>query len=510
MRAASEVWLGVALGAIAGIAIGALLTVAMVGGRDGAAVPAAAGGGEKPLYWVAPMDPDYRRDRPGKSPMGMDLIPVYAEGGEGADAGPGTIRIAPEVVNNLGVRTARVSRKSLHSTIRTVGYVQYDQDRLVHIHPRVDGWIEKLHVKAAGDPVVTGQPLYELYSPALVNAQEELVLALNRDNRRLVGAAVDRLRALQLSDDFIEALKKRRQVRQSVTFFAPQAGVVDNLNIREGFFVNPGTTLMSIGALDDVWVEAEVFERQAALVKVGMPVTMTLDYLPGREWRGSVDYVYPSLDEKTRTLRARLRFENPDGELKPNMFAQVVLHASDDDGRLIVPREAVIRTGNQNRVVLALGEGHFKSVAVTLGRLDEESAELLDGVREGDEVVTSAQFLLDSESSKRSDFLRMQPQDEQPAAVWTRATILGVMPEQRMVSARHEAIAEWDWPVMTMDFAVDDAVDFDALQEGVDLHVEISRRAGGEYAITAIHVMKPEESPGAESGGHGSHGGAQP
>ena len=159
-------------------------------------------------------------------------------------------------------------------------------------------------------------------------------------------------------------------MKQTLTFYAPQSGVVDNLNIREGFFVKPGTTLMSVGTLDDVWVEAEVFERQAALVNVGLPVTMTLDYLPGKRWQGEVDYVYPALDPKTRTARVRLRFKNPDALLKPNMFAQVAIHANAENDALVIPKEAVIRTGDQDRVVLALGEGRFKSVEVELGRLD--------------------------------------------------------------------------------------------------------------------------------------------
>tara|TARA_R110002110_G_scaffold415561_2_gene650930 strand:- start:149808 stop:151238 length:1431 start_codon:yes stop_codon:yes gene_type:complete len=362
----------------------------------------------EPLYWVAPMDPDYRRDKPGKSPMGMDLVPVYDESGGSGDAGPGTVRIAPEVVNNLGVRTAAVERRTLPSTIRTVGYVKYDEDRLIHIHPRVEGWIETLYVKAAGDPVDAGQPLYELYSPQLVNAQEELLLALKRDNARLVKAAEDRLLALQLSPEFIAQLRRERRVRQTVVFNSPQSGVVDNLNIREGFFVKPGTTLMSVGALDEVWVEAEVFERQAGQVSVGLPVTMSLDYLPAREWQGSVDYVYPSLDEKNRTLRVRLRFDNASGLLRPNMFAQVRIHAAGIENATVVPTEAVIRTGDQDRVVLALDEGRFKSVAVDLGQVGEEFVEVVRGVDPGERIVVSAQFLLDSESSKNSDFLRME------------------------------------------------------------------------------------------------------
>ena len=362
---------------------------------------------KKPLYWAAPMDPNYRREKPGKSPMGMDLIPVYENDGDSTMRSPGTIFISPDVVNNLGVRTSLAQRRPLRTKITTVGYVQYDEDQLVHVHPRVEGWIEKLHVKAAGDPVEKGQALYELYSPQLVNAQEELVLATNRNNARLITAAEERLKALQIDETLIEALKRGGSVEQRLTFYAPQTGVVDNLNIREGFFVKPGTTLMSVGTLDKVWVEAEVFERQAVLVEVGLPVTMTLDYLPGQRWLGKVNYVYPALDPKTRTVRVRLRFANPEGLLKPNMFAQIAIHATAGDDVLVIPKEAVIRTGEQDRVVLALGEGRFKSVTVELGRLNEKFAEIRDGLKEGEPVVTSAQFLLDSESSKTSDFRRM-------------------------------------------------------------------------------------------------------
>jgi Cu(I)/Ag(I) efflux system membrane fusion protein len=380
--------------------------------EQGPAAPESAGSDRRPLYWVAPMDPTYRRDGPGKSPMGMDLVPVYEDA-----AAAGSIRISPEVVNTLGVRTALAGYAALPTEIRTVGYVQYDEDHLVHIHPRVEGWIEKLYVKASGDPVEAGQPLYELYSPQLVNAQEELLLALKRDNPRLVQASVDRLLALQLSPDTVAQLRRDRAVRQNVTFYAPQAGVVDNLNIREGFFVMPGTTLLSIGVLGEVWVEAEVFERQAPLVTVGLPVAMSLDYLPGREWRGRVDYVYPTLDEKNRTLRVRLRFANEDRLLKPNMFVQVVIQAAPVANALVVPREAVIRTGSQDRVVLALGDGRFRSTAVQLGRVDEQNAQILGGLEEGDTVVVSAQFLLDSESSKSADLMRMESGDHAAPAL---------------------------------------------------------------------------------------------
>ncbi|MDN4504086.1 efflux RND transporter periplasmic adaptor subunit [Alteromonadaceae bacterium BrNp21-10] len=455
---------------------------------------------KKALYWVAPMDSNYRRDKPGKSPMGMDLIPVYDDESSSDDFGPGAVKVSPHVVNNLGVRTAPVELKNMHTEISTVGYVQYDEDKLIHIHPRVDGWIEKLYVKATGNPVEKGQPLYTLYSPQLVNAQEELLIALKRNNSSLVTAAKDRLKALQLSADFIKELEQTRKVQQSITFYSPQAGVVDGLKIREGFYVKPGNTLLSIGKLDQVWVEAEVFERDAAMIKEGLPVSMTLDYLPGEDWTGVVDYVYPTLNNKTRTLRVRLKFDNPDFQLKPNMFAQVSIHANQTDSTIIVPKEAVIRTGKQDRVVLALGEGQFKSIEVTIGRVDIDSIEILHGLTEEDVVVTSAQFLIDSESSKSSDFKRMT-HDEVPNSIWMQGEVNSVMTGHRMVNITHGPAEAWDWPEMTMDFNVAENVDFDSLKSGQSLHFEVSKTEDSGYEVTGIHIMsEPEVSSATVSG----------
>ncbi len=363
---------------------------------------------KKPLYWVAPMDPNFKKDSPGKSPMGMDLVPVYQEDESNIQKEEGAVKISPTVINNLGVKTDLVKKSELSLKIVTVGYVKYDEDKLIHIHPRVSGWIEKLSVKSAGDPVIKGEPLYEIYSHELINAQEELFLAMQRKNQSLVDAAEARLRSLQLSQENIDKIKRSRQVQHNVTFFAPQNGVVDNLNIREGFFVKPGTTLMSIGDLSNVWVEAEIFERQAAWVKVNDLVTMTLGYLPGKEWQGKVDYIYPTLNEKTRTVKLRLCFENKERLLKPNMFAQIVIHSENSESALLVPHEAIIRTGQQNRVVLVLNDNQFKSVEVNLGKTNGEYTEVLSGLYENDKIVTSAQFLIDSESSKTSDFKRME------------------------------------------------------------------------------------------------------
>lgn len=268
---------------------------------------------------------------------------------------------------------------------------------------------------------------------------------------------------------------------------------------------------MSIGTLEQMWVEAEVFERQASLVVVGLPVTMTLDYLPGEEWQGKVDYVHPTLDSKTRTVKVRLRFDNKNHELKPNMFAQVVIHTNNSKASLLVPQEAVIRTGSINRVVLALGDGYFKSIEVKVGRFAGNYAEILSGLEEGERIVTSAQFLLDSESSKTSDFKRMNHEmadQALPASVWVEATVNSLMAEHRMINVTHKAISEWDWPAMTMDFLVSDTVDFSKLEPGMTVNIEIQEAADDQYQISEVHFPPEKDSNqrmDSENNNHRNH-----
>ena len=356
------------------------------------------------LYWVAPMDPNFRRDEPGKSPMGMDLVPVYADE---VDAQPGTVTIDPTVVNNLGVRTATAEFGSLSRLIETVGYVGYDEESLTHIHTRVDGWIEKLSVTSTGDAVTKGQVLFELYSPTLVNAQEEFLVALRSQNTALDQASRARLEALGMTSGEIQRLARERQVQQRIRVYAERDGVVAHLGVREGIFVTPATNVMSIAQLDRVWVLAEVFERQAAWVRAGQTADVSLDYLPGDRWQGRVDYVYPELDPQTRALKVRVRLENESVALRPNMFSRVTIRGEAADATVHIPREALIRGGSTDRVVLALGEGRFRAQPVTVGIESGDRVAIREGLSPGDRVVTSGQFLIDSESSIESALRRM-------------------------------------------------------------------------------------------------------
>jgi Cu(I)/Ag(I) efflux system membrane fusion protein len=378
---------------------GCLLTVLLAP----ASVMAAADDGKEILYWVAPMDANYRRDKPGKSPMGMELVPVYADA-----AGSGGITISPEVVQNLGVRTAVAERSRLWRGIDTVGYVDYDESKVSHIHLRTEGWIENLAVESEGERVTKGERLFDLYSPALVNAQEEFVQALKLGNTGLVRASRSRLSALGIPAGQIKQLEKDRKPLQTIPVYAPQDGVVADMSVREGMYVKPANNIMSLADLSSVWLLAEIFERQADWVAVGQPAEVSLAFLPGRTWEGTVEYIYPSLDPKTRALKARLRFANVGESLKPNMYANVKIYGGSKNDVLVIPVEALIRTGREERVVIAVGEGRFESRMVRAGIESGEWIEIIEGIEAGEKIVVSGQFLIDSEASLKASMKRMQ------------------------------------------------------------------------------------------------------
>jgi Cu(I)/Ag(I) efflux system membrane fusion protein len=447
------------------------------------------------LYWKAPMDPDYRRDGPGKSPMGMDLVPVYADSANGGD--PAVVSIDPSVINNLGVRTAPAERSALSRRVETVGYVGYNEDTLQHIHSRVDGWIESLAVKATGDPVVQGQVLFELYSPTLVNAQEEYLAALKSGNATLLNASRERLGALGVAAGEVGRLDRERKVNQRVRIVADRNGYAATLGVREGIYITPSTEIMSIAALDQVWVLAEVFARQAAWIRVGQQAEVELDYLPGQSWQGVVDYVYPELDPDTRTLKVRLRFDNKSQVLRPNMFARISIFGTETTPVVHVPREALIRGGAVNRVVLALGGGQFRAQPVDIGIESGDRVEIRAGVSDGDLLVTSGQFLIDSESNIDSALARM---DENagarlPSQVRIGAVVKGTDAGVPELTLQHDSVPEWSWPAMTMSFDVVDLSMLDDLREDQSVEVVIERFADGRHRIIEVLTIPAAGMP---------------
>ncbi len=441
----------------------------------------------KILYWVAPMDPNYRRDKPGKSPMGMDLVPVYADEAGGDE---NAVKIDPAVVQNLGVVTAKVERGPLWRRIDAVASIRVDDNRVAHINLRTNGWIERMTVKSAGERVRKGDLLLELYSPDLINAQEEYVRALSGGNPPLIRASRERLIALGLNEDQIEALRRSRKPQRLVKVYAPQDGIVSSLKMGEGMFVKPASTIMTLADLSQVWVLAEVFERQANWVAVGQPAEVRLPYLPGRVWDGKVEYIYPELNPKTRTLRVRLVFDNPGELLKPNMYGKAVIYGGPKWGVLSVPRQALIRSGSGDRLIIALGKGRFEAREVLVGIESGDWVEILEGVNEGEEVVTSAQFLIDSEASIAGSLVRLEARREPPQSVEARGTVNRIMAAANRINISHDPIPELNWPVMTMDFTVAPGTIPPDLKPGQPVHFTLQQQPGSGWIITHLMVLE--------------------
>ena len=366
-----------------------------------------------PTY-VCPMHPQIVRGEPGSCPIcGMDLVPVETEPDDDEDHP--AIKLSAGTVQNMGVRTATVERGVIWRYIETVGYVSYDEEQVAHVHPRSEGWVEALMIRSEGERVDKGKPLLEIYSPEVVAAQEELIAA-GQTNRSLLPAARERLRMLDVPPSVIRQVEKSGKVRRAVPIFAPISGVVAELGLREGMYVNPQLELFSIADLSSIWVLVDVFEHQMSMIERGRPAEITVAALPGQVFEGEVDYIYPELDPVTRTLRVRLRFPNPDGQLKPNMLADVVIFGGPKRGVLTIPREAIILSGRGTRVVKALGEGRYQPVEISTGIGNSEQVEILAGLEQGEQVVVSGQFLIDSESNLRASFARMTGGAETPAA----------------------------------------------------------------------------------------------
>jgi Cu(I)/Ag(I) efflux system membrane fusion protein len=361
----------------------------------------AAGGERKVLYWHDPMRPEARFDKPGKSPfMDMDLVPVYAD-----EAGA-AVRVPSAIQQSMGLRTAPARRGDIWRHVRAVGYVGYDEERVHHVHPRAPGWIEKQQVRAAGEAVQKGQVLYEYYAPDIANALQELKLARST-GRELGLSARSRLKLYEVPDSVIAAIEKGGEAPRTVPVVAPASGTVAALAVRHGMYVTPALETYSIADLSEVWVTVEVLEQQMAGVAVGRPAAIRVAALPGRSFEGLVDYLYPEMDPKSRALKVRLRLPNPEGLLRPNMLADAEIFGGPKRDLLLIPREALIETGAGARVIRRLPDGAFQPVAVNTGLRGGESVEILSGLAEGDEVVVSGQFLLDSESSLRASLSRL-------------------------------------------------------------------------------------------------------
>jgi Cu(I)/Ag(I) efflux system membrane fusion protein len=363
--------------------------------------------------YVCPMHPQIVRDDPGSCPIcGMDLVLKQIDASAGKRP---TVTISGEIIQSMGVRTALVGRETLWKYIRTVGRVVYDETRVVHVHPRAEGWMERLELRAEGDPVQRGQVLGALYSPDILGAQVDFLIALDDGSGRgapgRVEKARNRLRLLGVPEATIRRIEQRRETQNTVPVLAPADGVVTMLGVRDGMYVAPDTEIVTLADLGKMWVLVDVFEHQIDWLRNGLSAEITVPAYPGRTWEGQLEYIYPDLDPKARTLRVRLAFENPDGLLKANMFADAVIYGGPKRDVLAIPREALIVTGERQSVVKALGDGRFEPVDVVTGMQRGDRVEILHGLEEGDRIVVSGQFLIDSESSLQASFMRMGESD---------------------------------------------------------------------------------------------------
>lgn len=411
------------------LALGAVGALACSEGSPGSDVPAKDGapaaGERKILYWKSPMDPTFIAKSAGKDSMGMDLVPVYEK--DEPQGAAGTVRIDPATIQNIGVKTATVARSRLSRDIRTVGRIGYDETKVRRIAPKIGGWIEAQHVNFPGQIVARGEPLLEIYSPELVATQEEYLVALRYQDRLrestlgdamagaadLVRSAETRLQYWNITDRQIAALRERGEITRTMVLYAPFRGVVVERNVPEGGFLQPGQTVYAVADISTIWVYADVYEYEAPWLRVGQDATMTLAYQPGVTYRGKVTYVYPYLDNKTRTIQVRMEFPNSAGlELKPDMWANVEVHSEVARDGLAIPIQAVIRTGQRDVAIVALEGGRFEPRELRLGAQAGDHFEVLEGLKQGERIVTSAQFLINSESNLQSAVRKMIGADE--------------------------------------------------------------------------------------------------
>jgi len=384
-------------------------------------------GERKIKYWAAPMDPTYIRDEPGKSPMGMDLVPVYED-----EAATGSIiSIDPVTSQNMGVRMAPVTRKNLSRTVRTVGLVGYDEPNQFSVNSKIDGWVERLYVNETGQFVKKGSPLLEIYSPSLVSAQEEFLLALNNSRsltqssfpsiadgaKRLLEASRRRLKLWDISSRQIARLEESGEVAKTLTLYAPNDGIVTMKMVMEGQFIKSGMEMLILSDISKVWVYADIYEYELSLVKVGQKARIDLPYVGSEPIESEVSYIYPFVEPKTRTVKVRFDIDNPDFILKPDMYVNVRLKSELIENALTIPVEAVLHSGEVQTVFVALGDGKFEPRQVKTGvQSADGDIEIVQGVLEGEHVVTSAQFMLDSESKLREAIAKMMERKATPAS----------------------------------------------------------------------------------------------
>jgi len=514
-----------------GIGLAALVVAAALGGgywlgASGRGVPSAPVAGaeataakpaskeRKLLYYRNPMGLPDTSPTPKKDAMGMDYVAVYDGEADGEAAAANQIRISTDKVQKLGVRVEAASLRPLAQTVRAAGRVEADEQRTFTIAPKFEGYVERLHVNVTGQPVAKGQPLFEAYSPELVSAQREYLIAAQGVQamqgassealggmQQLAESSLLRLKNWDISDEQIKALAKSGAAKRTLTFRSPVSGVVTEKKALQGMRFMPGEALYQVADLSSVWVIADVFEQDIALVKAGSQARVTINAYPDKVFTGSIAYVYPSLNAATRTVPVRIALANPGGLLKPAMFARVELPVGGKGPVLTVPDSAVIDSGTRRIVLVQAGAGRFEPREVELGAHSDNYVEVLSGVKDGEPVVVAANFLIDAESNLKAavgglgahaGHGRPAQTDAAPVAKATAAghraegTVVSINAATGSIKLKHGAIASLDWPAMAMEFKLANQALLGDLKPGAAVAFEFVERQPGEWVITAL------------------------
>jgi Cu(I)/Ag(I) efflux system membrane fusion protein len=497
------------------------------------AAPAAAKQERKLLYYRNPMGLPDTSPTPKKDPMGMDYIPVYEGEQDDEPASANQIKISAEKVQKLGVKTEAASLRALDRIVRAAGRIEPDERRLYAISPKFEGYVERLHVNATGQPVGKGQPLFEVYSPELVSAQREYAIAAQgveslkgaggeaqNSMKQLADASLVRLKNWDISDEQIKALAKSGEAKRMLTFRSPVTGIVTEKKALQGMRFMPGEALYQIADLSAVWIVADVFEQDIGLVKSGARAKVKINAYPDKTFEGAVTYVYPMLTAETRTIPVRIEVANPGALLKPGMFAEVELPVAAKGSVVTVPTSAVIDSGTRQIVLVQAKEGRYEPRDVKLGARSDNYVEVRDGVKDGELVVVAANFLIDAESNLKAAVGgfghaghsggKAAPADGSAAAAGHHAEgkVEEVDAKSGTVSISHGPVASLKWPAMTMEFKVANDSLLKDLKPGAGVAIQFVERQPGEWVITEVKpsaIGKDGGAPVPAANPHAGH-----
>jgi len=526
--------IAIGLVVVAALAAGGGYVIGTRSAGDHSAVPAASAAStiasgskeRKILYYRNPMGLPDTSPVPKKDPMGMDYIPVY-EGGDDAEPASGNqLSISTEKVQKLGVRTEKASMKAISKAVRAAGRIEPDERRTFLISPKFEGYVERLHVGATGQVVAKGQPLFEVYSPELVSAQREYAIAAQglqslkgadseaqAGMKQLADSALMRLKNWDISDEQIRSLAKSGDAKRTMTFRSPVSGIVTEKKALQGMRFMPGEMLYQVTDLSSVWVLADVFEQDIGMVKSGASAKVKINAYPDKDFEGKVTYVYPTLTAETRTVQVRIELPNPGQLLKPGMFANVELAGLTRNNAVTVPVSAVIDSGKRQIVLVQVKEGRFEPREVKLGMRSDNDIEVLEGVKEGEDVVIAANFLIDAESNLKAAVGGFGAAESKPKASGGAGhkavgTIDEIDAKTGTVSVTHGPVASLNWPAMTMEFAAANEALLKGLKPGAEISFEFVERQPGEWVITSVlpAALNKADKPAPAADPHAGHG----